>query len=138
MRLQEAAFECYLMRKSVTCEGSYSLDVKLKESVKHFLIRRNHEGEYEVAGAEKSFGSLPSLVDYYGSNVLSAEGEMLRKPLRRLNVNSSLLIDSEMLRKPLRQHDVNSSSLTDGEMLHTPLFEHRGSSRCIYILLSIL
>ena len=64
------------MRESASHEGCYSLDVKHKGSVKHFLIQNNDL----VVGVEKSFESLASLVTYFNSDILSAEGEMLRTP----------------------------------------------------------
>ena len=79
-RLQGSRSGSFLVRESASHEGCYSIDVKHKRSVKHFLVQKNNWDKYEVTGAEKSFKTLPSLVTYYSSNILSAEGEMLHTP----------------------------------------------------------
>ena len=94
-RLQRAPSGSYLVRESASHEGCYSLDVKHKGSMKHFIIQENDWDEYEVTGAEKSFETLPLLVTYYSSNVLSAEGEMLHTPLPAPRMQDETIVESD-------------------------------------------
>ena len=80
--LKEVSFDCFLVRESEKRVGEYSLSLKHKGIVKHFRIdvKRGSRLRYELFGAQKSFPSLPDLVDYYSCHCITTAGETLTAP----------------------------------------------------------
>ena len=78
-RLTAKVSDCFLVRKSQSQPGNYTLSVKCEGVVKHFLVHKEH-GCYEVDATETAFKSLEELVDYYKHHHLSAKGEKLTTP----------------------------------------------------------
>ena len=75
-RLKAEKSDCFLVRRSQTQSENYTLSVRYKGVVRHFLVHNKHEC-YEVDGTETAFGSLEELVDYYKHHCVSAKGEKL-------------------------------------------------------------
>ena len=84
-RLKAENSDCFLVRRSQSKPGNYTLSVKYKGVVRDFLVH-NKRGYYEVDGTEKQLGSLEELVDYYKYHYLSAKGEKLTTPCKNPNV----------------------------------------------------
>ena len=84
-RLKTENSDCFLVRRSQSKPGNYSLSVKYKGVVRHFLVHNECE-YYEVGGTETRFSSLEELVDHYKYNYLSAKGEKLTTPCKNSNV----------------------------------------------------
>ena len=84
-RLKAENSDCFLVRRSQSKPGNYTLSVKYKGVVRDFLVH-NKRGYYEVDGTETQLGSLEELVDYYKYNYLSAKGEKLTTPCKNPNV----------------------------------------------------
>lgn len=80
--LKEVSFDCFLVRESEKRVGEYSLSLKHKGIVKHFRIdvKRGSKLRYELFGAQKSFPSLPDLIEYYGRHCITTVGETLTSP----------------------------------------------------------
>lgn len=74
-------FDCFLVREGINSPGTYSISLKKNGEVKHFLIRRQPSGTYEVAGGKRQFDGLKSLVGFYEKHPLTSAGELLTTPL---------------------------------------------------------
>ena len=64
-RLEHTSSGCFLVRKSETKLGCFSLSLKHPEGIAHFTIGRKDSGLYEVTGTDKGFTTLPNLVDHF-------------------------------------------------------------------------
>ena len=80
--LKEVSFDSFLVRESEKRVGEYSLSLKHKGIVKHFRIdvKRGSRIRYELFGAQKSFPTLPDLIDYYSRHCITTVGETLTAP----------------------------------------------------------
>ena len=92
-RLKAENSDCFLLRRSQTQPENYTLSVRYKGVVRHFLVhnkhnKRNNREYYEVDGTDTQFGSLEDLVDYYECHCVSAKGEKLTTPCANPNVDN--------------------------------------------------
>ena len=82
-RLKNVTVDCFLIRESENRVGEFALSVKYQGAVKHFRIdtkRGSGRRRFELFGAQHSFPSLTSLVDYYHEHSISSAGELLMIP----------------------------------------------------------
>ena len=79
-RLKAESSDCFLLRSIERGAANFSLAVKYRGAIKHYLIERSVIDEYEIKGTEKSFPSILKLIYYYMEHPISADGELLWTP----------------------------------------------------------
>ena len=101
--LKEVSFDCFLVRESEKRVGEYSLSLKHKGIVKHFRIdvKRGSRIRYELFGSQKSFPTLPDLIEYYSHHCITTVGETLTAPCP-----SEVHVCTHSLHVPLQIHAV--------------------------------
>ena len=80
MRLKTETSDCFLLRSIERGAANFSLAVKYRGAIKHYLIERSVTDEYELKGTEKSFPSILKLIHYYMEHPILADGELLWTP----------------------------------------------------------
>jgi len=80
MRLKAESSDCFLLRSIERGAANFSLAVKCQGAIKHYLVERSVNDEYELIGTEKSFHSLSELIYYYMQHPISASEELLWTP----------------------------------------------------------
>jgi len=64
----------FLIRKSATREGDYSLDVNHNGRVLPFSIEQISRKDYRIRGKDEKFKSVKKLVQHYKKNPLKVQG----------------------------------------------------------------